>query len=435
MTADPSVFPVVQALAPSPGPVLVAFSGGLDSTVLLHALASSATQRDQGLRAIHVHHGLLPGSERWTEHCIQACARWGIALETRSVQVPSDSGLGVEGAARQARRRAFAETLRPGEWLALAHHRDDQAETFLLRALRASGPDGLGAMRPQSAFAAGTLWRPLLELPRATLQAYAEQHGLDWIEDPSNADDRFDRNFLRRHVLPLLRGRWPHADAALAGSARLCAEAAELLDDDDTALLQGALRADGTLQVEPLAGLPATRRARLLRRWVQARCAPPLPARGVEALERLLVSAPEDAGAAFRWRDREVRRWRDALHLLVLPLPELPPHWQAEWDGKAPLALPGGAGLWLEGAEDGFGRVLQVRPRRGGERIVLPGREHSHALKHVLQDAGIAPWQRPALPLLYEGQRLLAAGDRILAAPFARWLHERGARLRWRAPN
>ncbi|MCD7099382.1 tRNA lysidine(34) synthetase TilS [Stenotrophomonas sp. MMGLT7] len=426
---------VRAAVAAATAPVLVGFSGGLDSTVLLHALAASPALRAQGLRAIHVHHGLIAAAERWTEHCIAACARWDVTLEVRHVQVPLDSGLGMEGAARRARRRAFAETLQAGEWLALAHHQDDQAETFLLRALRASGPDGLAAMRAQAPFAAGILWRPLLELPRAALEAYARQHGLHWIEDPSNADDRFDRNYLRHHVLPLLRRRWPQADAALAGSARLCAEAVELLDDEDTALLQGALHADGTLQVEPLAAQPPARRARLLRRWVTARCAPPLPAHGVAALERLLDREADGAEASFRWRDREVRRWRDALHLLVLPLPELPPNWQAGWDGQAPLALPDGTRLSLEGAKEGFGSVLQVRPRRGGERIVLPGRSHSHALKHVLQDAGIAPWQRPVLPLLYEGERLLAAGDRILAAPFAQWLRERGARLRWRTPN
>lgn len=429
--------PLLQALSPSPGPVLVGFSGGLDSSVLLHALAAVPGQRQAGLRAIHVDHGLQPAAANWAEHCRHICAGLALELDVVRVQVDTAAGLGLEAAARQARRRAFAAALRPGERLALAHHRDDQAETFLLRALRASGPDALGAMQPLVAFATGWLWRPLLTLPRACLRDWAEAHALHWIDDPSNADPRLDRNFLRHHVLPLLRQRWPQADAALATSAGLCAQAGVLLQQEDQALLAAATMADGSLAVARLAALPPARQARLLRRWLTVAAAPPLPASGIAPLQALIARRPSDAEAGFAWQGHAVRRWHDALHLLRLPLPALPADWSASWDGHAPLALPDGGRLMLEiPTNEGFGQPLTVRARRGGERIVLPGRTHSHPLKQALQDAGIPPWQRTRLPLLCDPQtpeRVLAAGP-LLSEQLAAWLQARGAHLHWK-PN
>lgn len=421
--------PLPQPAAPA-RPVLAAFSGGLDSTVLLHWLAAHPAMHG-GLRAIHVDHGLHPESGAWAAHCREACAALGVPLAVVRVDVARDSGHGPEAAARAARHGAFAAALRGGEVLALAHHADDQAETFLLRALRASGPDGLAAMRPWLAYRAGWAWRPLLESPREALLAYAQAHGLRWVEDPTNTDPSFDRNFMRHAVMPRLCERWPHAAAALAASARLSAEAADLLDAEDAQLL-AALQAvpAGTLAVAGLSALPAARRARLLRRWVAGRGLPPLPANGVERIERELLPARHDAEPAFAWSGACVRRWRDALHAGLARAP-LPADWAATWDGRAPLALPGGGTLQLEGA-DGFDAPLRASARRGGERIALPGRGHHHALKHVLQDFGVPPWERERLPLLADAAgELLAAGDRIVAAPLQAWLEARGARLAW----
>lgn len=421
--------PLPQHAAPA-RPVLAAFSGGLDSTVLLHWLAAHPAMHG-GLRAIHVDHGLHPDSAAWAAHCREACATLGVPLEVVHVDVARDSGHGREAAARTARHGAFAAALRGGEVLALAHHADDQAETFLLRALRASGPDGLAAMRPWLAYRAGWAWRPLLETPRAALHRHALEHGLRWIEDPSNADASFDRNYLRHAVMPRLRERWPHADAALAATARLAGEAAGLLDAEDARLLAALRTGDAdTLDVPALRALPAARRARVLRRWVMALGLPPLPANGVARIEHELLPARRDAEAEFAWAGVRLRRWRDQLHAGRASAP-LPAGWTATWDGRAPLALPGGGSLRLEGA-DGFDAPLRVHARQGGERIALPGRSHHHALKHVLQDLGLPPWERERLPLLADGDgRLLAAGDRVIAAPLRAWLDARGARLRW----
>ncbi len=427
--ADP--LPLIPA--PVRGTVRVALSGGLDSTVLLHRLAQDGAIRAQGLHALHVHHGLHAGADVWAEQCQRFCAALDVPLQVVRVRVDPASGQGPEAAARAARHAAFAAALQPGDILATAHHRDDQAETFLLRALRASGPDGLAAMRPWRAFAGGWLWRPLLDAPREALLAHATAHGLAWIDDPSNADTDLDRNFLRHRVLPLLRQRWPQAAASFARSAALAGEAADLLDEEDARLLARAATADpSALRVEPLRAASPARRARALRRWVAALSLPPLPARGVAQIEAALLPARADAQTEFAWQGAVLRRWRGLLHAERLR-PALPAQWQASWDGRHPLALPDGGRLWLEGTDAGFGATLRVAARRGGERLVLPGRRHSHALKDVLQSLGVPPWERRQLPLLWApGDALWAAGDLALSDSADAWLRGHGARLAWR---
>ncbi|MGH8031252.1 MAG: tRNA lysidine(34) synthetase TilS [Luteimonas sp.] len=443
-------------------PVCVGYSGGLDSTVLLHRLAAIPAQRARGLRALHVHHGLHDDADAWSDHCRAVCDALAVPLDVVRVQVAQGLGIGREAAARVARHAAFAEALAVDEILALAHHRNDQAETLLLRALRGSGVDGLAAMRPWRGYARGSLWRPLLGQSRAALQAYATRHGLRWLEDPSNRDDAFDRNFVRHRVLPLLHERWPHADASFARSAALAADAADLLDDGDAVALASAATDDPhTLRVTALRTLLRSRRARALRRWIAALALPPLPAQGVKLIEADLLCEAPNARAAFVWHGAAVRRWRDLLHADAVRRP-LPPEFSVAWDGVAPIALPSGDRLaivaWdqypqatnsVAGVDHGSAAAhahaiapirsppspetpFVVHSRRGGERIVLPGRRHSHALKHLLQELGVPPWQRERLPLISgRDGRLLAAGDLVLADVFDAWLRERDLRVRW----
>lgn len=411
----------------------VALSGGLDSTVLLHVLAMRGDLRARGLRALHVDHGLHADAPRWAAHCASLCAGLAIPFESVRVQV-TPHGVGIEAAARAARHGALQSFLEADDVVAFAHHRDDQAETFLLRALRASGPDGLGAMRPWRRFGAGWLWRPLLGTARSTLDAYARAHALPWVDDPSNADDRLDRNYLRLHVLPLLRRRWPHADAALALAASHVAEASRLLDDEDARLFAQASRDRTTLDVIALRELDATRRARVLRRWVASLGLPPLPAEGVARIERDLLTARDDARAEFAWCGARVRRWSTLLHAGHID-PPLPAGWSAPWTGAAPLGLPDGGSLSLDPPAV-LPEPVEVRPRVGGERIRLPGRDHHHTLKHVLQDRAVPAWDRDHLPLLFAADgELLAAGDVAFSARFLRWLDAMGTTLAWRRPS
>lgn len=428
--------PPIRLIAPAaPTAVLVAFSGGMDSTALLHVLADDQAMRTRGLRALHVHHGLQADADDWAAHCLQVCAGLGIGCEVAQVVVDRDSGLGPEASARRARRAAFAHHLRPGETLALAQHQDDQAETFLLRALRASGTDGLAAMRPWRAFAAGWMWRPLLDTPRAALMAYAQTQSLRWIEDPSNQETALDRNFLRHRVLPLLRERWPAADAAFARAAGLAAASSALLAEQDAQWLAAVRREpDASLSVPALQGLSFAQRARVLRRWVADLGWPPLPAEGVARIEADLLGTDVDADRMprFAWQGADIRRWRDGLYA-VEPGRALPVAWSCLWDGCAPLRLPNGDRLALIGAS-GFDAPLRVHARRGGERLLPAGGDgHHRTLKHLLQAQGILPWERARMPLLSDAgdNVLLAAADRVSSSGFEAWLRSHDARLLW----
>lgn len=413
-------------------PVLVGFSGGLDSTVLLHLLAHAPHVRESGLRALHVHHGLHPDADAWRAHSQAVCHALGIDLTIAHVQVARDSPLGPEGAAREARHAAFSAELREGEALALAHHRDDQAETFLLRALRASGPDGLAAMRAWRAYGHGWLWRPVLDTPRDSLRAYAQTHGLEWIEDDSNRDTALDRNFLRHQVMPLLRTRWLGVETALSRAAQLQAETVQLLQAEDAHALAAVRTAEAAvIRADALLAFPPARRARVLRAWIAELGLPPLPAQGIARIETELLPTRPDADASFSWASAVVRYWQGLLHAGFRRDP-LPADWSTPWSGDAPLALPGGGTLAMEGGDGAMTTPLRVHARRGGERITLPGRSHSHALKHVLQGLGVPPWERAQLPLLSDpGGALMAAGDLVYSAEFDAWLRTHGARLRW----
>lgn len=448
----------LQCLSPS-ARLLVALSGGLDSTVLLHLLSRYPDIGRDRVRALHIHHGLHADAAQWTTLCRQFCDAVGVPLQVVNVEVARGGGEGLEAAARKARYAAFAGVMGDGEVLVTAHHCDDQAETFLLRALRASGPDGLASMRPWRPFANGWHWRPLLETPRSMLLAHARTHALAWIDDPSNLDTVHDRNFLRQEVMPLLRGRWPKVDAAFARSASLSADAAGLLADEDASALAAARGDDEHhLSTYALTQLPAARRARVLRRWVAELGFPPLPSAGIAQIESQLLVAQHDTEAAFEWSGAVIRRWRDVLHANV-PDDALPVEWRAEWDGAWPLRLPTGDLLRLlpcatESAADSvnttespepaaevaspkplpaaFDQMLVVQARQGGERITLPGRDHSHTVKHVLQDLGVPPWVRERLPLVSSGSgELFAIGDLAYSAGFDAWLRQRNLQLQW----
>ncbi|MGY1520884.1 tRNA lysidine(34) synthetase TilS [Luteimonas sp. A482] len=431
------------ALPPPPRarPLLVGYSGGMDSGALLHLLAADPSVRQRGLRAIHVHHGLHRDADAWARHCAGTCGDLEVALDVVRVEVARDGDSGLEAAARAARHAAFESTLRSDEVLVLGHHLDDQAETFLLRALRASGVDGLAAMRPWRRFGRGWMWRPLLDIPRARLLEHSRTHDLHWIEDPSNDSEAHDRNFLRRQVMPLLRTRWPHAGDAFAQAARLQRETSVLLEEPDAQALATLRTADPRcLHAMPLAVLPAARQARVLRRWVDELGLPPLPARGVAQVARLLDDGQDPRGQ-FAWHGAVIRRWRDLLRAGPVPSAAIPA--ALAWDGTAPLAWDNGElalepGLAPNETFDAVGIAAPpflVHLRSGGERITLPGRSHSHALKHVLQDLGVPPWARERLPLLSDRDgALLAAGDIAFSAPFDSWLRASGRHLRWTAP-
>ena len=297
-----------------PGPLAVAFSGGVDSSALLHALAQLPAARARGLRAIHVDHGLHDDSGGWAAHCDDFAAGLEVPLQVVAVRVDRTAGTGLEDAARRARRAAFAQSLGTGEFLALAQHRGDQAETVLLKLLRGAGPEGLGAMRALRECGKGYLWRPLLDLPRTVLVEYARAHGLCWVEDPSNAQTHLSRNFLRHEILPRLTRHWPQAEVGFAHSATWLRAAADFIDAQANAALASLRGPDpATLDWRGWLALPDALRDPVLRRWLREAGLDEPAHFHVAELERQLLAA-NDRRPCVTFDDTQLRRHRDWLH-------------------------------------------------------------------------------------------------------------------------
>ena len=411
--------------------LVVGYSGGVDSHVLLHSLAIHRDRwPERRLAALYVDHGLQTASAAWGEHCGEVCRALVIPFRTLRVNARPAPGDSPEAAARRARYAAFAAELGPDAALLTAHHRDDQAETLLLQLLRGAGPHGLAAMPAAARLGQGWLLRPLLDLDRADLLAYAREYDLRWIEDASNADAGFDRNYLRHRVLPLLRERWSAVNRTLARSARWCAETADWLVQEAAADLARVVthRPDG-LHLPAVRELSAIRQRNLLRYWLRQRG---LPVPDRRQLGQILHDGPtarRDRQPCIHWPGGEVRRYRDILYAMPpLASPDVQRRlvWRPNANGYPPLELPGigtlvlreavGAGLRASALAN---TALTVRFRQGGEHFHPVGRRHGQELKKLWQEAGVPPWERNRLPLVYRGEALLAVVGLGIAADAA----------------
>ncbi len=415
----------------------VAYSGGADSHVLLHALAALRPRLGAAVRAVHVDHGLHPDARAWSEHCAAVCAALDVMLRVLRVDAHAARGESPEAAARQARYAALASVVGPGEILFTAHHRDDQAETVLLQLLRGAGPAGLCGMASQRCLGAGLLTRPLLGFSRAALRRYAAMHGLSWVEDSANLDSSVDRNFLRHEVLPVLRRRWPGLAKTLPRAAAVQAQALEVLEAcarRDLEVLQGPDL--WTLRLDRLRALDAARQHNALRAWLRRLGLPVPSAAQLECCRREVAAARNDREPCVRWPGAEVRRYRDLLHAMS-PLPPAPGGVSLPWDPAVPLALPNGLGV-LRAAPAARGglrlagaRAVQVRFRRGGERCRPAARARTRDLKKLLQEHGVPPWLRPLVPLVYVDTELAAVADLWVCASFQAAEGEAAVRIRW----
>ncbi len=422
-----------EATAGPPSRYVVAFSGGLDSTVLLHALAALAPQRDVPVLAIHVDHGLQADSAEWSRHCATTAGAMGVDFRALEVTVQLESGKGPEASAREARYSALHAQLSLGDWLMSAHHREDQAETLLLNLVRGAGPAGIAGIGEIRRFGPGWLARPLIDVERSSLKDYAGEHGLDWIEDPSNADRRFDRNFLRHEVLVRLRSRWPDISARLRRSALHAGEAAQLLADLAEADLAALGGVPERLPIDGLTAMSPARQRNVIRHAL--RClglSTPTALQLARVLDELIPARP-DAQPLVAWQGASVRRYRNAIYLMPDTLEATAAAGPVDND---PVAVGKGLGFlsFEPGAEEGlstalFEAGLRLDFRHGGEEIRPAGQEHTRTLKKLLQEQGVVPWMRDRVPLLYAGDRLVAVADLWLAADA---VGRPGTRIRWR---
>jgi tRNA(Ile)-lysidine synthase len=430
-----SLAAIVRRLLPpsASGDLCIALSGGLDSTVLLHALA--AAWPAASLRAVHVNHQLQPAAAQWETHCAATVEQLGIKFVSRRVDVSQESPDGPEAAARRARHAAFAQLLRPGEALLTAHHADDQLETVLLALTRGSGLNGLAGMPACQPFAAGWHLRPLLEYTREAIEAWARDRGLSWIADPSNEQRSFSRNFLRHEVIPALRQRWPSIPGTAVRTAAHIAEGAVLLDDLAALDLAGTCMGP-CLRVEALARLAPQRRRNLLRYWLRIRGVRLPSTRKLAALEHDMLAAQDDRQPMIEWDGFEVRRFRGLLYVTPALL-----EFSADamrWDWQQPLVLAGEMGTLRAERTTGRGlrladlpQRLDVEFRRSGDSLRPAGHAHRRSLKNLFQEAGVLPWWRERLPMIRIDGVLAAVGDLWVADEFAARHGEEGIDILW----
>jgi tRNA(Ile)-lysidine synthase len=414
----------------------VALSGGADSVALLHLAARVRSDCDFTLAALHVNHGISPNADHWQAFCADLCARLDIPLRSARVRLDPASKLGLEAEARACR---YAEYRRePADWLLLAQHQDDQAETLLLQLLRGAGPRGLAAMAARAAPRPGEpgLLRPLLDVPRATLDAYLRDAGLAWVEDESNLDPDRARNFLRHDILPRLARHFPAWRDTLARAASHQGETARMLDELGR-LDRGADA--GVLEVSTLLGLSDERARNALRGLIaDAGLRPPNSARLAAFLTQACHAAP-DRSPLLAWPEGRLRVWRNRVYCLPAQEPPVPPA-PLPWRGEPGLPWAGGEVrfAWTTGTGIARARLegaaVELRSRQGGERFRPDRARPTRSLAALWQEHEVPPWERARMPLLFRADALLWAPGLGVACDWQAGADEAGIAPDWVKP-
>lgn len=418
---------------PLPSRFWVAYSGGMDSQVLLHALHSLRHQLPP-IHAIHVHHGLHPDANAWVQHCQTTCNTLQIPLQVAYIHLNNTLGNSLEEVARQARYAAIQRHLVSDDVVLTAHHADDQAETLLLNLLRGAGTAGLSAIPIRRQWEHVWLLRPLLPWSRVALAAYAQQHDLTWVDDPSNADTRFDRNFIRHQVIPLLQQRWPGAVTTLNRATQHQADADLLLAEQAQADMTACVTINQTykLHLSHFAVLSRPRQRNLLRYWLKKLNFIPPSQIKLEQIIDEVMGANADRNPVVSWHGTEVRRYQNQLYAMST-LPAIDKQMVLTWDGVSPLHLPLGYLTCTQQQGVGIRQIANqtwtIRFRQGGEHIVI--HQQHKSVKKCLQTQQIPPWLRPFIPLLYVDNTLVAIPGVAVCDAWRVTTSEIGIMLQW----
>lgn len=426
--------------------LLVAYSGGLDSSVLLHLLAvlqqqlrvSSEAPFQLELSAMHVHHGLSMHADTWAQHCQQVCQQYAIPLQITRVNVAKESGQGIEASAREARYNALQQTA--ADFICLAHHQQDQAETLLLQLMRGAGTKGLAGM-PELDLVQGLI-RPLLDVSRQALETYANTHALSWVEDDSNQNTHYDRNFMRHKVLPLLATRYSGVHKTLSRAAQHMAEASELLTEfaemDASQVVAAGLQLNQVcLQTNQLATLTEARAKNLLRWWIVQHGLRMPNAEILKQILQQLVSARKDALIDIQLSDSySVKRYLGLAYIVKDIVPVMLD--ELVWHGEPVLSLNAQDSLIFEScvgqgiAQKYFASSpLRIRLRAGGERFKPEIGRPSRTLKYIFQAHTIPPWLRERMPLVWLGDSLVCIPNIGIDPSVAARPDEMGLLIRW----
>ena len=390
----------------------VALSGGVDSVVLLHLLHQLQKRQNFTLKASHVHHGLSKNADKWVKFCEKLCTKLSIPLDVNYVKLPQKKSLGIEGEARQLRYEKLLQS--QTDLVVLAHHEDDQAETFLLQLIRGAGVKGLSSMAHFDA--TRRLWRPLLNASRIDIESYAKKHKLKWIEDESNQNIDFDRNFIRSKILPILKNRFSHITKVISRSSSHLAEAQHLLDDlakVDLKIHLKSINYKHKLNVKTLYKLSNARAKNVLRFWLEINDQM-MPSKDLlDELLRQVLTAKKDATIKIHLsKFYEIRRYQDEIYI-VSNNKKKPKNYEIIWAGESEIILPNGhkltfkkvkgRGINLKFLRD---QKLKIRNRKGGEFFKPDSKRPTKKIKQLLQESDLTPWERDFLPLIFVGDQL-----------------------------
>ncbi len=388
----------------------IAFSGGLDSTVLLHAMSN----KNMPIHAVYINHHLQKENDNWQIHCEQFCQQWKIPFSVLHAEINQQPQQSIEELARNARYELLQGLVSDNDALVTAHHMNDLAETMLLHLLRGSGPQGLAAMPAEKHLAKGIHLRPLITLARNQLFEYAQEKNLQWVDDPSNSDNRYDRNYLRNEVIPILLQRWPSANQTLARSAQLQAEASSCLQELAKIDIQSATtKQTNILNNSALQKFSEERLSNVLRYWIRAH-GMRVPSMKIlqHVIKDIVVREEVETSPMQSWKDGEIRRYQNMLYLM----PPLRPHDAGQkicWKIDQPLHIDS-LDRTLQPSELNGLRLpadaeqLMVCFRQGGERLKPFGQKQHRSLKKLLNEAEVPPWERDRIPLLYHHDNLIS---------------------------